>query len=102
MLQIFDENRFYFCSLFENELAYTDKLISEDVRNNSAWNQRYFVLEHTGFSSEILQQEVMFTMNRIRYVKNNESSWNYLRGILQQGEGTLDQFQEVISGCEYP
>lgn len=76
-------------------MTYVDKLIAEDVRNNSAWNQRYFVLKHTGFSQEILQREILYVINRIRFVKNNESSWNFLRGLLQNGDGTLDQFPEV-------
>lgn len=40
-------------------------------------------------------------MNRIRIVKNNESSWNYLKGILRKSDsGLLDQFPEVIEFCE--
>ena len=31
-------------SLWENELAFTERLLREDLRNNSAWNQRLFVL----------------------------------------------------------
>jgi predicted short-subunit dehydrogenase-like oxidoreductase (DUF2520 family) len=31
--------------LWAAELAYVDELLSADVRNNSAWNQRYFVLQ---------------------------------------------------------
>lgn len=84
------------CSLFDDELAYVDKLISEDVRNNSAWNQRFFVLKYTGFGTDVLLREINYAMNRIRFVKNNESAWNFLRGILQEGDGTMDQFPEVF------
>lgn len=73
-------------NLWEDELRYTDFLISEDIRNNSAWNQRYFVLQNNGGfnSSDMIDHEIHFVLNRIRLIKNNESSWNYLRGILQQ------------------
>lgn len=81
--------------MFDDELVYVDKLISEDVRNNSAWNQRFFVLKYIGFTSEVLLREINYTMNRIRLVKNNESAWNFLRGILQEGSGAMDQFPEV-------
>lgn len=74
-----------------------DRLISADVRNNSAWNQRFFVLNHTGLSSDIVQRELNYVMNRIRLVKNNESTWNFLRGILQFDNGNLCQFHEVSS-----
>lgn len=82
-------------SLFDDELVYVDRLISDDVRNNSAWNQRFFVLKHTGFTPDVLQREIIYVMNRIRFIKNNESTWNFLRGLLQQGDGTMDQFPEV-------
>lgn len=82
--------------MFDNELVFVDKLIGADLRNNSAWNQRYFVLNHTdGFTPEVIQYELTYVMNRIRLVKNNESTWNYLRGLLQHGTGKLDQYQEV-------
>lgn len=83
------------CSLYDDELSYIDRLIADDVRNNSAWNQRFFVLKHTGFTSDVLQREIDYVMRRIRFVKNNESTWNFLRGLLQQGDGTMDQFSEV-------
>lgn len=89
-----------FYSLFDDELIYVDKLISDDVRNNSAWNQRFFVLKHTGFTTDVLQREIHYVMNRIRFVKNNESTWNFLRGLLLEGDGTLDQFPEVVEFCE--
>uniref|UniRef100_T1PA40 Protein farnesyltransferase/geranylgeranyltransferase type-1 subunit alpha n=1 Tax=Musca domestica TaxID=7370 RepID=T1PA40_MUSDO len=88
-------------NLYDGELAFTDRLISEDIRNNSAWNQRFFVLKHFGFTPEVIQRELEYTMNRIRIVKNNESSWNYLKGILRQSEsGSLTQFPHVIAFCE--
>lgn len=53
----------------------------EDVRNNSAWNQRYFVLDNTTkFEPEIIEREVDFAISKILLVKGNESPWNYLRG----------------------
>lgn len=40
-------------------------------------------------------------MNRIRIVKNNESAWNYLKGVLRQtSSGSLNQFPNVIEFCE--
>ena len=87
-------------SLFDDEFNYVDRLLGEDLRNNSAWNQRFFILKYTGFTTEVLQREINYVMNRIRVIKNNESSWNFLRGLLQQGDGTLSQFPEVIDFCE--
>ena len=45
--------------LWEKELDYVDKLLTEDLRNNSAWNQRYFVVSKTtGFTKDIVDREV--------------------------------------------
>ena len=45
--------------MWDKELDYVNKLLSQDLRNNSAWNQRYFVIENTtGFTDEVLEKEV--------------------------------------------
>lgn len=77
-----------------------DRLISEDMRNNSAWNERFFVLKHGGFTPEVLEREINYVMTRVGLIKNNESPWNFLRGLLQQGTGKLTQFPSVIEFCE--
>lgn len=87
-------------SLFDNELAYIDKLLSMDVRNNSAWNQRFFVLKHLGLTRETVQREIHYAMNRIRLIKNNESSWNFLQGLLEYGDFNITQFPDVESFTE--
>lgn len=85
--------------MFDNELTYVDQLIGEDMRNNSAWNQRFFVLQHTGLTPEVCEREVRYVINRIRLIKNNESTWNFLRGLLEYSGG-LDQIPEVGEFCE--
>ncbi|KAL9926882.1 farnesyl transferase alpha isoform 1-T3 [Glossina fuscipes fuscipes] len=88
-------------NLFDNELAFVDRLIAEDIRNNSAWNQRFFVVKHFGFTTEVIQRELQYAVNRIRVVKNNESAWNYLKGVLRQsGTTALDQYPEVLEFSE--
>lgn len=76
-------------------MAYIDKLLSVDVRNNSAWNQRFFVLKHIGLTPEVVQREIHYVMNRIRLIKNNESSWNFLKGLLEYANYTIAQFPDV-------
>lgn len=70
-------------SLFENELEYTHQLLEDDVRNNSAWNQRYFVINFVSdFDEKIVHQEIEYALNAILKVSKNESAWNYLRGYV--------------------
>jgi len=45
--------------LWDGELDYVGHLITEDVRNNSAWNQRYFVITNTtGFTDDVIAREI--------------------------------------------
>lgn len=68
-------------NLFENELDYVEQLLEDDIRNNSAWNQRYFVVKQTtGFTDEIINREVRFAITSLKIVSQNESAWNYMRG----------------------
>lgn len=77
---------FYFInsfSLFDEELNYVDQLLNDDIRNNSAWNQRYFVHNNgTGFTDEVLKSEIKYTIDKIKIAKENESAWNFLRGYV--------------------
>eukprot|EP01126_Amoeba_proteus_P054888 TRINITY_DN6774_c0_g1_i9.p1 TRINITY_DN6774_c0_g1~~TRINITY_DN6774_c0_g1_i9.p1 ORF type:complete len:272 (-),score=34.37 TRINITY_DN6774_c0_g1_i9:375-1190(-) len=67
--------------LWTNELEYVEDLLQKDIRNNSAWNQRYFVIFHTtGYTPEVIDQEIDYTITRVMRSPSNESSWNYLLG----------------------
>lgn len=59
-----------------------------------------FVLKHTGLTPEVIQGEIHYAMNRIRLVKNNESSWNFLRGLLEQENFTTSDFPDVEAFTE--
>lgn len=60
-----------------------EELIQEDIRNNSAWNQRYFVISRTtGFTEDVIKKEINYTKAAIEKLGNNESSWNYLKGYV--------------------
>ena len=84
---------------FDGELDYTEELLEDDIRNNSAWNHRYYIIENTtGFDGSVLESEVKFTSHRIRLAPNNESAWNYLKGILAKvGLNSMDSVQQM---CE--
>ncbi|GBP95295.1 hypothetical protein EVAR_101147_1 [Eumeta japonica] len=87
--------------LYDKEMEFVDNLISEDVRNNSAWNQRYFVVNSSlGWSDLNVQTEICYTLEKIKFVKNNESAWNYLRGVLLHDKRGLSGNAVVTSFCE--
>ena len=79
------------------ERAFTERMIDEDVRNNSAWNQRFAVTFPTSSSSSdddddalyddeettknVVSKELAFAETKIALAPDNESAWNYLRGV---------------------
>jgi len=86
--------------LFDGELEFVNDLIEEDVRNNSAWNQRYFVIsETTGFTEDIINREIDYALKSIKKVQKNESSWNYLRGVIENSDVPLCKFTYAITVC---
>ena len=51
--------------LWNDELEFVETLLEEDVRNNSAWNQRHFVISQTtGFSDPtIVEREIKWVLS---------------------------------------
>lgn len=85
-------------SLWDDELAFCEKLLSMDVRNNSAWNQRYFVVTNTtGFTDEVIAREIAYTEKQIAMAPNNESAWNYLRGLVRARR--FSEFPQIKALC---
>eukprot|EP00667_Euglena_gracilis_P010695 EG_transcript_10885 len=80
--------------------------IEEDVRNNSAWNYRYFLMEchHlNGLDAEARYDELLaeFTLTAqwIRRVPNNESPYNYVVGLaaLLQGPPLARYLKDALA-----
>ncbi|XP_014767770.1 protein farnesyltransferase/geranylgeranyltransferase type-1 subunit alpha [Octopus bimaculoides] len=85
-------------SLWDHELDYVDKLLKEDLRNNSAWNQRYFVINNTKtFNEKVIEEEILYAIQYIRQAPHNESSWNYVKGILIPNG--LHNYPQLLDFC---
>eukprot|EP00300_Choanocystis_sp_HF-7_P042579 c9313_g1_i2.p1 GENE.c9313_g1_i2~~c9313_g1_i2.p1 ORF type:complete len:150 (+),score=43.62 c9313_g1_i2:153-602(+) len=65
-------------------MAFISEMIQNDLRNNSAWNQRYWVLQQTnGLKNAFtLQKQIEFTFGFIELAPKNESPINFLRGLV--------------------
>jgi protein farnesyltransferase/geranylgeranyltransferase type-1 subunit alpha len=113
MTEMFDEDsknyhvwtyRTYFVrklDLFnEMELQSIEALLRSDVRNNSAWSHRFFVVfsdpKYTTPKSRatdydpkipdsIIDREIEFSKAATFEAPQNQSPWNYLRGVLKKG-----------------
>lgn len=67
--------------LYDQEFKDLDFFFEEDLRNNSAWNQRFFVVQHLIKNNKWkLEDELEFCFENIKTVPENESAWNYLNG----------------------
>ncbi|XP_014486655.1 PREDICTED: protein farnesyltransferase/geranylgeranyltransferase type-1 subunit alpha [Dinoponera quadriceps] len=87
-------------NLYDKELEYVEQLLKNDVRNNSAWNQRYFVISNTTkFEKEVIDKEIDFALEKIELANENESAWNYLRGVLLHDPNGLGYNEKVRLKC---
>jgi protein farnesyltransferase/geranylgeranyltransferase type-1 subunit alpha len=75
--------------LWAEELAATERFLRDDLRNNSAWTQRFFILQRMprekvflGTPKEIYDREVDFVIVKINLAPHNEAAWGYLRALL--------------------
>eukprot|EP01095_Lingulamoeba_sp_RSL-Kostka_P012440 TRINITY_DN4949_c0_g1_i1.p1 TRINITY_DN4949_c0_g1~~TRINITY_DN4949_c0_g1_i1.p1 ORF type:complete len:330 (-),score=95.88 TRINITY_DN4949_c0_g1_i1:111-1043(-) len=82
---------------FDNEFNYIDNLLNKDHRNNSVWNHRFYVVKTVdGFENEdIIQREIDFAFSWIEKGPNNESPWNYIRGLLNINKENFLNYQNV-------
>ena len=71
-----------------SEIAYVESLLGADVRNNSAWNHRWFVIfgneSAPPIIDEVWEREIEFAKGKIWEAPQNQSAWNYLRGVLRK------------------
>ncbi|KAI8972828.1 protein prenylyltransferase [Trametes punicea] len=89
--------------LWARERAYAEQLLDADVRNNSAWHHRFFVVFSSGVRlgdedrEQVLRRELSYAKEKIALAPNNLSVWNYLRGVL---EFTDTPFETLTSFVE--
>ncbi|NP_001141523.1 protein farnesyltransferase/geranylgeranyltransferase type I alphasubunit isoform X1 [Zea mays] len=87
---------------WETELEYCDHLLKEDVFNNSAWNQRYFVITRSPFLGGLAamrDSEVDYTIEAILANAQNESPWRYLKGLYKGENNLLVEDERISAVC---
>ncbi|URD91301.1 protein farnesyltransferase geranylgeranyltransferase [Musa troglodytarum] len=87
---------------WENELDYCCMLLEDDIFNNSAWNQRYFVITRSpllGGLQAMRDSEVGYTTEAILANPPNESPWRYLRGLYKGNASQLISDNRVSELC---
>lgn len=78
--------------LWKGELEFVENMLRADVRNNSAWHHRFFVVWASGVRDGeedremVLRRELGYVKESISVAPNNASAWNYLRGVLDHNK----------------
>lgn len=92
------------------ELDAIETLLREDVRNNSAWNHRWFLcfgkdeLKYgrggkggggggVVVDEDLIDREVAFAQEKILLAPQNQSPWNYLRGLYRKAGRPLAELR---------
>jgi protein farnesyltransferase/geranylgeranyltransferase type-1 subunit alpha len=89
-------------SLWEGELDFIESMLISDIRNNSAWHHRFFVVWACGIREgeedrvHILKRELTYVKHSISIVPNNPAAWNYLRGILSFNDKPFSSIKDFI------
>ncbi|RZC47575.1 hypothetical protein C5167_040520 [Papaver somniferum] len=87
---------------WEGELDYCHQLLEDDIFNNSAWNQRYFVVTRSpvlGGLEAMRASEVKYAVEAILTNPENESPWRYLRGLYKGDNQSLICDPQVSVVC---
>ncbi|KAI9818092.1 MAG: CAAX geranylgeranyltransferase alpha subunit [Pycnora praestabilis] len=93
--------------LWEDELPDIEVLLKKDVRNNSAWNHRWFVVfgRGTTVGKDVVDREIEYAKRSISEAPQNQSPWNYLRGVLRKANrppSDLGCFAEEFAPLDKP
>lgn len=88
-------------SLVAHELGFSQCLLADDVRNNSAWNHRWFVLRQSGSFLRLLQSEMEGALRSLsRGPSLNDSAWAYARGLLTCWLASRDRQEPSLRLCD--
>ncbi|KAL3428301.1 farnesyltransferase alpha subunit ram2 [Phlyctema vagabunda] len=86
------------------EMESVENLLQEDVRNNSAWSHRFFLVfsnpayctpsskatePDPAIPADIIDRELNFAQAATFEAPQNQSPWNYLRGVLRKADRKL-------------
>lgn len=97
----------------DTERQSIEGMIDDDVRNNSAWSHRFFLVfsdpayttpdSHATeadlkIPAEIIDREVEYAKQKATLAPQNQSPWNYLRGVLVKGGRPLGEAREFAEG----
>ena len=60
-------------------------MLKEDVKNNSVWNYRFFLVQYINgdkIDKNIIENEIKYALEKIKECPVNESPYSYIRGYI--------------------
>lgn len=103
-----DESQDVDNSLWNGELDFVDSMLIRDIRNNSAWHHRFFIVWGCGIREgeedrdHVLKRELIYVKQSISFAPNNASAWNYLRGILEHNARPFSSVKDFVEPYTMP
>ncbi|KAK4191681.1 putative farnesyltransferase [Podospora australis] len=94
------------------ELQSIEDMIDADVRNNSAWSHRFFLVfldpknsspgvpatqPDSKVPGHLVDREIAYAKEKIELAPQNQSGWHYLRGVLAKGARPLTSVEEFAA-----
>lgn len=77
-----------------DELAFTDRVISDDSKNYHAWQHRRWAVTHFKMPAD---GELQYTEALIQQDVYNNSAWSHRFGVVTQDEGLTPSVLERVS-----
>ncbi|KAL9095662.1 MAG: hypothetical protein Q9165_002094 [Trypethelium subeluteriae] len=84
----------------KGELEDVELLLKHDIRNNSAWNHRWFIVfgkDDGAVADDIIQRELGYAKNAVRLAPQNQSPWNYLKGVTRRAGNLMSSLKDFAS-----
>jgi len=82
--------------VWKGEIDFVESLLNMDLRNNSAWNHRFFVVFESGKgggdTEEVVERELSYVYEKLGLAPNNASAWNYVRGVMKKSKRSLSSW----------
>ncbi|KAF8961814.1 hypothetical protein BDZ97DRAFT_1176015 [Flammula alnicola] len=96
-------------AIWAAELDFVDAMLTHDVRNNSAWHHRFFVvfgcrgpIAQENEKERLFRRELIYTKQSISLAPSNPSAWNYLRGLLTYTSTPFASVQDFVRPYAFP
>ncbi|KAF5329979.1 hypothetical protein D9611_010404 [Ephemerocybe angulata] len=94
--------------MWAGELDFVEQLLGQDIRNNSAWHHRFFVVWASGVREgdedreRVFKRELVYVKQNISLAPNNASAWNYLRGVLEHNKVSFARVADFVKPYTLP